>query len=610
MPDMLDVKLIPLEVLLGNPERVGAQISPDGKRLAYLAPLDGVMNVFVGDAGLGNERPVTHDTDRGIQSYLWAHDDRHLMYVRDKDGSEDFRLYDVDLETGVERDLTPLDDVQCQLMVHCKNFPNDVLIAMNKDNPKLHDVYHLDLTTGALQKIVDNPGFLRWVVDADLEVRGAVAQLPDGGAAIMVRDDAASDWRPLLEMPPEDAELTAPLGFTKDGKAMYLRMSVDANAGRLVKMDIATGAVEVIAEDPVYDIADAMLNPDTRAIEAVTFYRDRLEYQIFDDVVRGDIEALQRLNPGDLVISDRDHDDSTWLVAFDSDSSPVKFYTWDRASKTATFLFDHQPQLNNYPLMPMEPFAFTSRDGLAIHGYLTFPPQVERSDLPAVLVVHGGPWARDLCRLDARAQWLANRGYLCIQVNFRGSSGYGKDFLNAGDREWGAKMHDDLLDAINHLVAQGIVDRERMAIYGVSYGGYAALVGATFTPNVFNCAISMVGPSNLNTLIESFPEYWKPMIAMWHKRVGEDPDFLWSRSPLSRVDDIRIPLLIAQGQNDPRVKRAESEQIVGAMKERGIAHEYVMYENEGHGLAKPENRLDFYHRADRFLAKHLGGRAE
>jgi dipeptidyl aminopeptidase/acylaminoacyl peptidase len=607
---MVDVKLIPLEVLLGNPERVGARISPDGRRLSYLAPLDGVMNVFVGDAGLGNERPVTHDTDRGIQDYLWAHDGRHLMYVRDKDGSEDFRLYDVDLETGIERDLTPLDGVQCRPIAHCKDFPNDVLIAMNKDNPQLHDVYHLDLTTGVLEKIVDNPGFLGWVVDADLKVRGAVAPLPDGGAVIMVRDDEASDWRPLLEVPPEDAESTAPLGFTKDGKAMYLRMSVDANAVRLVKMDIATGAVEVIAEDPVYDITGAMLNPDTRAIEAVTLYRDRLEYQIFDDAVRGDIEALRRLNTGDLVISDRDHDDSTWLVAFDSDSGPVKFYTWDRASKTATFLFDHQPQLNDYPLVPMEPFAFTSRDGLTVHGYLTFPPQVERTDLPAVLLVHGGPWARDVCRFDARVQWLANRGYLCVQVNFRGSSGYGKDFLNAGDREWGAKMHDDLLDVMDHLVAQGIVDRERMAIYGVSYGGYAALVGATFTPKVFKCAISMVGPSNLNTLMESFPEYWKPMIAMWHKRVGEDREFLWSRSPLSKVDDIRIPVLIAQGENDPRVKRAESEQIVEAMKERGIDHEYVMYENEGHGLARPENRLDFYHRADRFLAKHLGGRAE
>jgi dipeptidyl aminopeptidase/acylaminoacyl peptidase len=607
---LADVKLIPLQVLLGNPERAGAQISPDGTRLSYLAPLDGVMNVFVEDVGAGNPRPVTRDTSRGIQGYFWAHDNRHIMYLRDHDGSENFRLYDVDVNTGIERDLTPLDGVQCRLLAHRKEFPNDVLLGLNKDNPQLHDVYHLDLTTAELTKIVENPGYLGWVVDTDLKVRGAITPLPDGGAVILVRDDETADWRPLLEAPPEDAESTGPLGFTRDGGSMYLQTSVGANTGRLVKMDIATGATEVIAEDPGYDIAGAMLNPDTREIEAVTVYRDRLEYQVFDDAVREDIEALARLRQGDLTINDRSDDDATWLVAFDDDSGPVKFYTWDRSAKAATFLFDHRPALNDYPLVPMEPFSFTARDGLTIHGYLSFPANVERTNLAAVLTVHGGPWVRDGWGLDPEAQWLANRGYVCVQVNFRGSSGYGKDFLNAGDHEWGAKMHDDLLDAVNHLVNQGIVDRERVAVYGGSYGGYAALVGATFTPDVFTCAISMVGPSNLNTLMDSFPEYWKPMLAMWHKRVGEDRDFLWSRSPLSRVDDIRIPVLIAQGENDPRVKRTESEQIVAAMEERGIDHEYVMYENEGHGLAKPENRLDFYRRADRFLATHLGGRAE
>ncbi len=607
---MAEVKLIPLEVLLGHPERAGAQISPDGKRLSYVAPLDGVMNVFVGDAGSGDERPVTHDTDRGIQGYFWAHDNRHIMYVRDKDGSENYRLYDVDLETGVERDLTPLDGVQCRLIAHRKDFPNDVLIGLNQANPQLHDVYHLDLTTGQLEKIAENPGFVGWVVDAELKVRGAMTPLPDGGAVIMVRDDEASDWRPLLQVPPEDAESTGPLGFTKDGRAMYLQTSVGANTGRLVKLDIGAGTTEVIAADPNYDITGAMVNPDTLEIEAVIVYRDRLEYQVFDDAVRGDIEALQRLSAGELLISGRNDDDTTWLVAFDNDVGPVKFYTWDRGTQTATFLFDHRPQLNDYPLVPMEPFSFTARDGLTIHGYRSFPAEAERANLPAVLTVHGGPWVRDGWGLDPEAQWLANRGYVCVQVNYRGSSGYGKEFLNAGNREWGAKMHEDLLDAIDHLVARGVIDPDRVAIYGGSYGGYAALVGATFTPDVFRCAISMVGPSNLNTLMDSFPEYWKPMIAMWHKRVGEDKDFLWSRSPLSKVDDIKIPILIAQGENDPRVKRAESEQIVAAMKERGIDHEYVMYENEGHGLAKPENRLDFYHRADRFLAKHLGGRAE
>jgi dipeptidyl aminopeptidase/acylaminoacyl peptidase len=605
-----EVKLIPLEVLLGNPERARVQISPDGTRLSYLAPLDGVLNVFVGDAGAGDEQPVTRDAGRGIEAYLWAQDNRHLMYLRDNDGSENFRLYDVDLESGVERDLTPLDDVQCRLIAHRKRFPNEVLVGLNKDNPQLHDVYHLDLTTGALDKVMDNPGFLGWVVDYDLKVRGATAPTPDGGLVIMVRDDEWSEWRTLLDVPPEDAETTGPLGFTKDGSGMYLQTSVGSNTGRVVKLDIATGAVELIAEDPDYDITGAIMNPDTRDIDGVIVYGDRLQYRIFDDSMRADVEALQRLNPGDLMISDRDSDDATWLVAFDSDSGPVKFYTWDRADKTATFLFDHRPELNEYPLVPMEPFAFTARDGLRIHGYLTLPAQVQQAHLPAVLVVHGGPWTRDGWGLDPEAQWLANRGYACVHVNFRGSSGYGKDFLNAGNHEWGAKMHDDLLDAVNYLVAQGVIDRSRVGIYGGSYGGYAALIGATFTPDVFKCAISMVGPSNLNTLIDSFPEYWKPMIATWHKRVGEDREFLWSRSPLSRVDDIAIPILIAQGENDPRVKRAESEQIVAAMAERGIEHEYVMYENEGHGLVKPENRLDFYQRADRFLAKHLGGRAE
>jgi dipeptidyl aminopeptidase/acylaminoacyl peptidase len=603
--------LIPLEVLLGHPQRAAAQISPDGTRLSYLAPLDGVLNIFVGTAGAGDEKPVTHDTDRGIQGYFWAHDNRHIVYVRDHDGSENFRLYDVDLETGAERDLTPMEGVQCRVIAHQKRFPHDVLVGINKDNPQLHDVYRLDLRSGELRKIVDNPGFLGWVVDDDLSVRGALTPTEDGGLVILVRDDETSDWRTLLEVPPEDAETTGPLTFTKDGRAMYLQSSVGSNTSRLVKMGIEPGGdTEVIAEDDTYDISGVIMHPDTYEIQGVAVYGERLEYRIFEDSIRGDIDALRRVHPGDLAVTDRDDADATWLVAFDQDAGPVKFYSWDRSSQSATFLFDHRPELNDYPLVTMEPFSFRSRDGLTIHGYLSFPPGVDRVGLPAVLNVHGGPWVRVGWGFDPEAQWLANRGYVCVQVNFRGSSGYGKAFLNAGNREWAAKMHDDLLDAVDHLVAEGIVDRERVAIYGGSYGGYAALVGATFTPDVFRCAISMVGPSNLNTLIESFPEYWKPMIALWHKRVGEDADFLWSRSPLSRVQDIRIPMLIAQGQNDPRVKRAESEQIVAAMAEHGIDHEYVLYENEGHGFVKPENRLDFYHRADRFLAKHLGGRSE
>ncbi|ORA28269.1 S9 family peptidase [Mycobacterium aquaticum] len=607
---MADATLIPLEVLFGNPERVGAQISPDGTRLSYLAPLDGVLNVFVGVIGGGDAQPVTRDTERGIQGYVWTHDNRHILYVRDRDGSENFRLYDVDLETGAERDLTPFDDVQCRIIRLPKHFPNDVFVGINKDNPQLHDVYHLDLTTGELRKVVENPGFVGWLIDNELRVRGAMQPTAEGGMTILVRDDDESEWRTLLDVPPEDAETTGPIAFNGDGTAMYLLLSVGSNTARLVTMDIATGETEVLAEDPVYDVGNVILHPDTREVQAAIVYGERLQYRIFDESIRGDVDALAQLSPGDLAISDRSHDDGTWLVAFDQDAGPVKYYTWDRATQTATFLFDHRPELNDYPLVPMEPFSFTSRDGLTIHGYLSFPPSVERSGLPAVLNVHGGPWARVGWGFDPEAQWLANRGYVTVSVNFRGSSGYGKEFLNAGNREWAAKMHDDLIDAVDHLVGKGYIDAKRVGIYGGSYGGYAALVGATFTPDVFACAVSAVGPSNLNTLIASFPEYWKPMIQLWHKRVGDDPDFLWSRSPLSRVDAIKIPILIGQGENDPRVKRAESEQIVAAMTERGIDHEYVMYENEGHGFVKPENRLDFYHHVDRFLAKHLGGRAE
>jgi dipeptidyl aminopeptidase/acylaminoacyl peptidase len=333
---------------------------------------------------------------------------------------------------------------------------------------------------------------------------------------------------------------------------------------------------------------------------------------VTDPSIQADIDALQTLSHGDIALQNRDNADRTWLVGFVVDDGPVPYYAWDRDTRKATFLFDHQPELSKYTLARMEPFEYQSRDGLTIHGYLTFPPDEPRESLPTVLNVHGGPWARDSWGYNPEAQWFANRGYLCVQVNYRGSTGYGKDFVNAGDKQWGAAMHNDVIDAVDWVVNRGYADRPRIAIYGGSYGGYAALVGAAFTPDVFRCAVDIVGPSNLKTLIESIPPYWQPLVAQFHTRVGNpetEPDFLWSRSPLSRVDQIRIPLLIAQGANDPRVKQAESEQIVAALKERGIDYEYLLFEDEGHGFAKPENRLRFYAAAEAFLARHLGGRA-
>jgi dipeptidyl aminopeptidase/acylaminoacyl peptidase len=612
---MTTVPLVPRQVLFGNPERVSPRISPDGKRLAWIAPDDGVLNVWVGQVGadLDQAKAVTEDRDRGIRSFFWAHDNRRLLYVQDVGGDEDWHLFDVDLDTGVTRDLTPFDSIQARVEDTDKRFPDTILVGLNRDNPELHDVYRLDLPSGELEKVVENPGFIGFLADVDFKVRAGIAPLPDGGMVIMVRDTEEDEWRALLEYGQDDSLTTEPVAFTVDGTGLWMVSSVGANAGRFVKLDIATGETTVIAEDPQYDVAGVRLHPDTREPQAVTYIKERASYEILDPEIAEDAEALFAVDPGDLTLTGHDHTDRTWLAAYMNDDGPVRYYAYDRDSKQATFLFEHQPALSEYQLAKMEPFSYTARDGLTVHGYLTFPPGQSHENLPTVLNVHGGPWARDTWGYNPEAQWLANRGYLCVQVNFRGSTGYGKDFVNAGDKEWGAKMHDDLLDAVDWVVGHGHADRSKVAIYGGSYGGYAALAGAAFTPEVFACAVDIVGPSNLKTLIESIPPYWAPMIAQFHTRVGNpetEEDFMWSRSPLSKAGDIRIPLLIAQGANDPRVKQAEAEQIVAALTKNGIDHEYMLFPDEGHGFAKPENRLKFYAAAERFLAKHLGGRFE
>ncbi len=611
-------ELIPRRVLFGNPERVAPRISPDGTTLAWIAPHEGVLNVWMAPVGAGGPdwpaaRVVTNDTDRGIRVHSWAHDGRHLLYLQDTGGDENWRLFDVDLHTMERRDLTPFEGVQAQIIATEKKHPNEILIGLNKDNPQLHDVYRLDLTTGELAKEVENPGFVGWVADGELKVRAGVASQPDGGITLLVAGGEPGQWRTLAAFGAEDALTSGPLAISADGASMLAESSVDANTGRLVRIDLATGSTEVIAEDPEVDVSDVRLNPDTREPQLVTFLKDRMEYRVLDPAVADDLTAIRALHHGDPTIVSGDDSDTVWVIAFTNDAGPVPFFLYDRRSREGRFLFEHQPELSRYELSAMEPFSFTARDGLTVHGYATFPPGAGRSGLPMVLNVHGGPWGRDAWGFHSEAQWLANRGYVCVQVNFRGSTGYGKAFVNAGDREWGGKMHDDLLDAVAYAVGQGWADPAKVAIYGGSYGGYAALAGAAFSPGVFCCAVDIVGPSNLKTLIETIPPYWAPMISLFHKRVGNpetDAEFLWSRSPLSRAASIRTPLLIAQGANDPRVKQAESEQIVAALREAGIDHEYMLFPDEGHGFAKPANRLAFYAAAERFLARFLGGRVE
>lgn len=619
----LQIELIPRTVLFGNPVKTSPRISPDGKRLAYLAPVNGILNVWVGEIGRDNAQPITNDTDRGVRFYFWAADNKHILYIQDIGGNENWRLYATDLETKETRDLTPFENVQVRIIKQDKHFPNELLISMNKDNPQAHDVYHLDLTSGELTLVAKNPGnIVAWVVDAQFKVRGADASQPDGGLELLVRETQESAWQTIITWDANDALSSGAVGFTLDGQSIYLLDSRNANTGRLVRLNLATNDLRVIAEDPHYDISNTLIHPDTHEVQAIAFNRDRVEWVVLDSSIEEDFQRIRKIHRGDFSIVSRDNSDQTWIIAFTADNGPVSFYAYNRNDQKVTFLFENQPELSTYILAETKPISFTARDGLTVHGYLTLPTMewvtVDRSEEqtlkpPLVLNVHGGPWARDSWGYNPLAQWFANRGYACLQINFRGSTGYGKDFLNAGNREWGRNMHNDLVDGINWAIDQGIADPQKVAIFGGSYGGYAALVGATFTPDLFCCAVDIVGPSNLLTLSRSFPPYWAAFMGTWYKRVGNpdtEEEFLKSRSPLFKVDQVKIPLLIAQGANDPRVKQAESEQIVEAMKSKGIDYEYILFPDEGHGFAKPENRLKFYAAAEKFLAQYLGGRYE
>jgi dipeptidyl aminopeptidase/acylaminoacyl peptidase len=605
--------LIPREVLFGNPERAAPQISPDGKRLAYLRPDDkNVLQVWVKTIGKDDDRPVTADPKRGIRQYYWAYDGKHLLYLQDADGDENFHLYATDLETRQTRDLTPFEGVKAQGIELEEKFPDQVLVGLNKRNKQLFDMHRVSLSTGEEKLDTENPGnILGWSADAGFQVRAAVAMRPDGGQDLLVRDKPGDEWRKVRSWSFE--EQGGPGGFGADRNTLYATDNLDANTVRLLKIDLGTDAVEVLAEDPEADLSGALIDPRRRVPLAVSFTRARTEWKVLDDSVKADFEALRNVRRGDFSVASQTADGNTWVVSYNTDDGPVTYYLYDRKAKKADYLFSNNSKLENLKLAQMEPVEFAAKDGLTIRGYLTRPVGIEAKNLPAVLLVHGGPWARDNWGYNPMAQWLANRGYAVLQVNYRGSTGYGKKFLNAGNREWAGKMHQDLLDGVDYFVKQGTFDPKRVAIMGGSYGGYATLVGLSFTPEVFACGVDIVGPSNIVTLLNSIPPYWAPMRAMMFKRVGDpekDKDFLESRSPLNKADRIIRPLLIGQGANDPRVKQAESDQIVEAMRKNNQEVQYVVYPDEGHGFARPENRLHFYALAEQFLAKHIGGRAE
>jgi dipeptidyl aminopeptidase/acylaminoacyl peptidase len=512
------------------------------------------------------------------------------------------------------RDYTPFQGVQANLVATDPGFPDEILVAMNLRNRELFDVHRLNLQTGALVLDTQNPGdVLAWGADAKFRVRAGQAQTLDGGTEIRVRDDVKSPWRTLVKVGPD--EILDMQGFNADGTALILKSSIGRDTAALVEKNLSTGAEKVLASSRDVDAEDVLINPRSHVVEAVSFAPGRAAWTVLDPSVKADFEGIAKLTDGDFKVVSRTLADDAWLVAFDSDRGPVTYWRWDRAAKKGTFLLSQRPKLQGLALAAMKPVVIKSRDGMSLNSYLTLPVGVPARGLPMVLFVHGGPWGRDTWGYSSYAQWFANRGYAVLQVNYRASTGYGKKFLNAGNRQWSLKMHDDLVDAVSWAAKEGIADPKKIAIFGGSYGGYATLAGLTVTPDVFACGVDIVGPSNLKTLIASIPPYWKPERATMDVRIGnvddpKDAELIRNASPLFKADRIKKPLLIGQGANDPRVNVRESEQIVDAIEKNKGSVTYVLYPDEGHGFARPENRIDFNARAERFLAGCLGGRFE
>jgi dipeptidyl aminopeptidase/acylaminoacyl peptidase len=636
------VRLIPREVFFGNPDKVRPDISPDGRQLAFLAPRDGVLNIWVAPIdNVSAARPITNDKHRGVRSFFWAYDSKRVLYSQDVDGDENWRIFCVDLETDKIRDLTPDPETakgtdadptgrarfRAEIQAVSHRFPEEILIGLNDRDPRYHDVYRLNILTGEKELVQKNPGYRGFVTDEDYTFRFTSKYLDDGSLAYyQPPEDGAPntsiDWQPFLTIPKDDTPTTRFLGFDKSGGTLYMADSRDRDTSALVAMNLETGQQKLIAADPRSDVGAIKAHPTENTIQIVSFYYDRRERKFFDAEVEADFKLAGEGAQDDVGISSWSLDDRHWIIVHLQDDGPVRYFHFDRETKKRTFLFTSRPALEGLPLAKMHSVVIAAHDDLKLVSYLTLPSGSDpdgdgrpNKPLPMVLSVHGGPWARDVWGYDPLHQLMANRGYAVLSVNFRGSTGFGKRFQNIAKRQWAGTMHDDLVTAVKWAADQGIAEKDKVAIMGGSYGGYAALVGLTFTPDVFACGVDIVGPSSLITLIESIPPYWESFRQQLIERVGdistpEGREELKKRSPLYHAHKITRPLLIAQGKNDPRVKQQEAEQMVRAMEENGISVTYVLFPDEGHGLARPENRLAFYAVTEHFLAAHLGGRAE
>lgn len=605
---------IPLEDFFRNSERTGYQLSPDGSYISYMAPYKDRLNVFVRRVDETDEHAIriTNETERSVAGYMWA-DNQRLLYMKDTAGDENYQLYGVHRDGSDDRAYTAFDGVRTSLIDDLEEQQGVVMIGMNKRNPEVFDPYRLNIETGELTLLAENPGNIQgWMTDHDGRLRVATAIVDGVNTQILYRDTEDEPFRPVLTTNFRD--VVSFMEFTPDNKEVYAATNLHRDKTILVRMNPATcEELEVLYENERYDIASISYSRKRKKLlsvyctghkEPVRHYFDAEEEQL-----RQRIKAHfpnQRYG-----IADTDKAEENYLIYVGGDRTRGSYWHYNALTDEAKKIADLAPWIKSDEMNAMHPVCYTTRDGLQIEAYLTLPDGLTpdtAKQLPIVVNPHGGPWARDCWGYSSEVQFLSNRGYAVFQMNFRGSTGYGRHFLEASYKQWGLKMQDDITDGVKWLIEKGIANPNRIAIYGGSYGGYATLAGLTFTPDLYACGIDYVGVSNLFTFMQTIPPYWRPMLEMMYEQVGHpehDADQLAATSPALHADKIKVPLFVAQGANDPRVNKAESDQMVEALRQRGVVVEYMVKDNEGHGFHNQENRFDFYRAMERFLKAHL-----
>lgn len=608
-----DIPLIPRSAFFFSDSNIAVKLSPNGKQITFLEPYEGVLNVWMQNT---NDKqaafPVTK-SKAPIFRYQWAQNNEQILFFRDFEGNENHHIYSVDLKSFKTIDLTPFDNIQARLIRGSEKFPDEIIVAINNRDPAYHDLWTINTRTGEKRLVFENKEeFGELFVDHNHQLRLGRKSDGKGGFNFFNRDLSSGAWKSFIHFDKEDSMTSRVLDFSADNQHVYYLDSTNSNTPALYssKLDSDNLQKEKIFSEDKSDILDVIFDPKTKQPRVAISDFLRIQWSVLDPKIQADVQYLQDFSNGDLRFFESSLDDQKWIIGYVYDNKPARYYLYDRNKKAAVFLFSPNKELEKFPLTTMQPIIITSRDGLPLVSYLSMPKQGPKNNIPMVLWVHGGPNARDDWGYNVIHQWLNNRGYAVLSVNFRGSVGFGKQFLNAGNRQWSKKMQDDLIDAVNWAIEKGIANPKKICIGGASYGGYATLVGLTSTPEVFACGVDIAGSSNLQTVVESYPLYMKDVLDDVEYRIGrrDDKEFLREGSPIYKVDKISKPLLIAQGKNDIRVIESESTQIVEAMKKNQKPVLYVMFPDEGHAFVKIENDLAFYAIMEAFLAKELGGR--